>query len=272
MQEVKTKLEKAISAAQEWFKNNSLQINPSKTEIILVENRNRRNLENITIEENDKTTNISPVNQVKILGVIIDQNLTWSQQIKQVKGRAANIVRHLARTSRVLPQRSQRMLYDALVCPHLSYADVVWDGCRKQDQEQLQRVHNFAAKVIAGADKRASTTKTLKTLGMVPLSEKRKMAVFVHKLVNGHGPAELCERLQQIRGDQQLSTSDGLRSRKSLYIRPVQHKTAKYEKSTLWRASKAWNQTRPEHRLTDDTAKFKTDIQREMTRAYHGCY
>ena len=166
------------------------------------------------------------------------------------------------------------MLYDALVCPHLSYTDVVWDGCKKQDQEQLQRVHNFAAKVIAGADRRASSTKTLKSLGMIPLAEKRKIhqAVFIHKLIKGQGPAELCERLEETRQNGLFGDSKGLRSRNSMFIRPQQHKTAKYEKSTMWRASKAWNEISPKHRSTDDTSKFKKDIQKEMTRAYHGCH
>ena len=117
-------------------------------------------------------------------------------------------------------------------------------------------------------------TKTLKTLGMVPLSEKRKIhqAVFIHKLVNGHGPTELCDRVKETRQNKQLGATDGLRSRKSLYIRPEQHKTAKYEKSTLWRASKAWNETKPEHRFIDNTSRFKAGIQREITRAYHGSY
>ena len=56
---------------------------------------------------------------------------------------------------------------------------------------------------------------------------------------------------------------------KSLYINPTQHRTTKYEKSTLWRASKAWNAMNPELRLIDETTKFKVEIQRAVTRAYH---
>ena len=198
--EVKQKLEKAINAAQTWFRENSLQINPSKTEIILIENKNRRTVDNVVIriEDDGTITNITPVPQVKILGVILDKNLTWAQQVKQVKSRTANVVRHLARTSRILPQQSRRMLYDALVCPHLGYADVVWDGCRKQEAEQLQRIHNFAIKVVAGVDRSTPTKEVLEHLGMVPLSEKRRIhqVVFLHKIINDHGPAQLCETLR----------------------------------------------------------------------------
>ena len=36
-------------------------------------------------------------------------------------------------------------------------------------------------------------------------------------------------------------------------INPTQHRTAKFEKSMLWRASKAWNSTRKDLRLIDDS-------------------
>ena len=215
------------------------------------------------------------MNKIKILGVIIDENLSWEPQTKQVKGRAVNVVKHLARTSRVLPQRSRRMLYDALVCPHLSYGDVVWDGCGKKQQADLQRVHNFASKIILGAERRTPSREVLKAVGMVPLVEKRKIhqAVFLHKLVNGRGSAELCERLQEVHDKKGSMTEakEGLRSTKTLLIPPKQHRTTKYENSTLWRATKAWNSTGNHLKLIDDTSKFKVEVQREVWRTYHGC-
>ena len=41
-------------------------------------------------------------------------------------------------------------------------------------------------------------------------------------------------------------------------INPTQHRTAKFEKSMLWRASKAWNSTRKDLRLIDDSSKLKS--------------
>ena len=186
-----------------------------------------------------------------------------------MKGKAANVIRHLARSTKVLPQRSRRLLYDALVCPHLGYADVVWDGCGKEQKVELQRIHNFAAKVVAGADRYTPSNEVLRNLGMVPLTAKREIhqAVFMHKLVNGRGPAELCNRVQENMNNQ----LEGLRSKTSLLITPQQHRTAKYEKSTLWRATKAWNRTSKEIRLIDDTSNFKTKVQREVWRTHHWC-
>ena len=107
---------------------------------------------------------------------------------------------------------------------------------------------------------------------MVPLTEKRTIhqAVFVHKLVNGRGPSELCHQLEEIRRKKNTMQEEpvGLRSTRTLHINPQQHRTSKFEKSTMYRAAKAWNQTPPEIRLLDDTSKFKRSVQREVTQAH----
>ena len=161
------------------------------------------------------------------------------------------------------------LLYDALVCPHLSYADVVWDGCLKQQETELQRIHNFAARIISGADRYPSSKTLLQGLGMVPLSDKRKIhqAVLIHKTINGRGPAELYNRLQS-----ELPKGDfRLRSKEALSITPKQHHTAKYERSTLYRSIKVWNATSPNIRQLEDSSKFKTEVQRGFSRVFQGC-
>ena len=178
------------------------------------------------------------------------------------------MVRHLARTVNCLPEHSRRLLYDALACPHFNYADVVWDGCLKQQQIELQRIHNFAGRVIAGVDKRHSSGAVLESLGMLPLTEKRKIhqAVFVHKILNGRGPDELCNKLQQAI----QNTSLNLRSKDTLFVAPKQHNTAKFERSTVYKSTKVWNTVRPTLRLIEDSSKFKVECQREMSRAFFG--
>ena len=97
-------------------------------------------------------------------------------------------------------------------------------------------------------------------------------AVFLHKLVNGRGPAELCNQMEEIRYNKEHRSTEGLRSKKSLHINPKQHRTTKYEKSTIWRASKVWNSTSQALRLINDTSKFKVQVQRDITRAYNNSH
>ena len=140
--------------------------------------------------------------------------------------------------------------------------DIVWDGCLKQQETELQRIHNFAARIISGADRHTPSKTLLQDLGMVPLSDKRKIhqAVFIHKTINGRGPEELCSRLQNDRPKGGFR----LRSREALSITPRQHHTAKYERSTLYRSIKVWNTTNANIRKLENSSKFKTEVQRVL--------
>ena len=93
----------------------------------------------------------------------------------------------------------------------------------------------------------------LKQLGMVPLTEKR--------------PAELCGKFKDVKTTKENQRKPGLRSRSHLFINPQQHRTAKFERSTLYKAVKAWNLTKPELRLLEDTTRYKNSIQREAVQS-----
>ena len=207
-----------------------------------------------------------------MLGVVIDEELSWKSQIKQVKKKAANVLRNIARTSKDLPTKTKRLLYDALVAPHFSYADIVWDGCNREQEIALQRLHNYAVRIISGVKGHGSTTKSMQELKMVPLVEKRQIhhAVMAHKLINGKGPLELRERFRGIKACEldQSKLANRLRSRIKMNIQPVQHRTARYEKSTIYRMAKAWNRTDPCSRKNVCTSNFKASVQRDFTRAY----
>ena len=87
---------------------------------------------------------------MKILGVIMDDKLTWKHHVKYVKSKTCRIISNLARTTSSLPLRSRRTLYDALVTPHFSYGDVVWDGTTTGLSRDLQKAGNFAARSLLG--------------------------------------------------------------------------------------------------------------------------
>ena len=65
-----------------WFRVNKLSLNVNKTNCIMFTNKKQhRPTVNIILNG----TNIEQVSHTKFLGVIIDENLTWREQIKTVE-------------------------------------------------------------------------------------------------------------------------------------------------------------------------------------------
>ena len=59
-------------------------------------------------------SDITKVEQVKSLGIIIDENLTWDEQYKHVKGKMSAGLSALKRLKNILPQSQRYSVYYAL--------------------------------------------------------------------------------------------------------------------------------------------------------------
>ena len=112
---------------------------------------------------------------IKLLGVQVDQCLNWNKQTSAVKQRATNSIRNLHRINNLIPMKQQRILYNSLVAPHFSYADLIWGNCGTVNSNKIQQAQNFAAKSMLRMNKYDSSSLALKKLELLPLSEKRRI-------------------------------------------------------------------------------------------------
>lgn len=79
-------LESCTSAPSDWFSFNGLQLNPSKSEILLVGSREKRRLAELSFSSN-LTIACSTVplsSTTKILGLVFDSSLSFDSHISEV--------------------------------------------------------------------------------------------------------------------------------------------------------------------------------------------
>ena len=201
---------------------------------------------------------------MKIRGVVLDERLTWRDH---VKSKASRTIRNLARTTSVLPLKSRKTLYDALVTPHFSYCDVVWGGTNRTITNDLQKTGNFAAKTLLGMKKRESATEALCKLNMMPLERKREvhLGVITHKLLQGKGPKDLVSECQSLT-KRQHSHNTRNSTRRDMNIIP--HRTVKSESSFAQRSAACWNKIPLAIRTIDNTSNFKRTFQHKLLTTY----
>ena len=262
--QVKIKLENLIRKAQNWYTQNSLMNNAGKTEILLIGKKLTKKENPIYIEvfEEGKVKKLEPKKYIKILGVYIDDQLNWDQQIQNVRKKAINSIRNLHKVNQLIPQKQRVLLYNSLVASHYNYADTVWSGCGVTNEKKLQNTQNFAARSILGRRKSTSATNALKTLQFLPLKDKRKVheAVYAHKAINSKLPQEITDNYKN-----QLSKQN-LRSSAKQTLNIPKHKTQHYQKSPMYRTIKTWNSTPVELRLEATTATFKKKFQTHLMK------
>ena len=132
------------------------------------------NLKVKVVNEENETEFLYGQEYLKILGVLVDQALNWDKQTSKVKQKATNTIRNVHRANKFLPMKQKRILYNSLVTPHLSYCDIIWNKCGRQNSNKLQQAQNFAAKSILGLSKYSSPTEALKNIRNVTTGRKKK--------------------------------------------------------------------------------------------------
>lgn len=264
--ELGRKLETAIQKANEYYNNNSLLCNPTKTEVILLGTKKRLSSADqleVEVTNGDETKIVTSEESLKLLGIHIDQTLDWNKQSKLVKQRAVNSIRNLHRVNDLIPMKQKRVLYTSLVTPHFSYADIIWNGCGIINNNKIQQAQNFAAKSMLGVSKYTSSTEALKKLGMIPLAHKRKinLAVHVKKSLEGRAP----ENIQQMY-KKHLSNAENRAATKTELNYP-KHKLQQYQNGSLYTSIKAWNSL-PVDLRNHNMTTFKKNLQTHMTKQY----
>ena len=89
--QLKRKIERVIKIAQNWYNNNSMKNNISKTEILVLNPGSKNNHIQINVIDEGEQIVIKSQPHITVLGVIIDSKLTWANQVNSVKKKAMNL-------------------------------------------------------------------------------------------------------------------------------------------------------------------------------------
>ena len=110
----------------------------------------RQRLAKLTLEPN-KCIGSDPIKRVrdtKILGVYIDESLTWSNHIDKITKKITTGISAVKRLRDFASRNVLVSVYNALIMPHFHYCCEVWDSLGSVLAERLQKLHNRCAGVI----------------------------------------------------------------------------------------------------------------------------
>ena len=115
LEEVISNLEFDLEAILDWFSNNYLVANPGKFQMLVLGNRN------IPVEITVRNVTIKSTNSVELLGITIDNNLSFDLHINQLCSKARSRVWSLNRI-RIYLNFDQRMLiFNAYIMSIFNY-------------------------------------------------------------------------------------------------------------------------------------------------------
>lgn len=239
-----------IGIISNWYSSNKLTLNATKTEfLILGPNKNRAPNE-ITFEKE----NIPTSNTVKYLGIKIDSNLNWNEQIKYIESKIKPYIHILNRLRHILDQKHLLTIYNTIIEPTIHYCDTVWGYCSKTNINRMNRLKRRCARAITNNyDWDIPGESLMSTLNIHQFEQKRNYhtACLTFKVINNLSAPYLSDKLSNINhGHHTRATASH-----NLLLPFPKHEFAKQTFS--YTASKCWNKLPLNIKTTQTFTSFK---------------
>lgn len=246
--ELISKINDDLDAITRWATRNYLHPNPKKTQAIIfsktgtVVPRTDIVFSGETVPLSDKVVN---------LGIVMDSNMTWTQQVNSVTQKAFNILRTFRRFSPVLSIATRRKLVQAVIMPVFTYGDIVYHpGLSQALKEQLHRCFKSAVRFVYGL-RRRETTATVRNsiLGHdLPTNYHIRTCCFMRQGYDGSLPEYIQDHL--VRGQQQRTRT---------FVVPRHTTTTK--KSVLIAGVSLWNRLPLDVKQKPTITAFKNAVR-----------
>ena len=246
------KLNHDLINVDNWLLRNKLSLNIQKTNFMIIGTPQRlSSIANQHLDINIRGISLLRVSNCKHLGIIIDENLHWNNQVDQVTKKVLTGLYFLRKSSNVLPKNIQSMLYKTIIAPHFDYCNVVWGRCNKTIFNKLQVLQNRAAKIITGANRYDSSSQALSDLDWKNLDKRLfyNEAVTMFKIINNDAPSYLCRRFEV------KETIYNMRNKGSLHL--VKPNTEYMKRSFCYRGAILWNSLDANVKSAIDKKTFK---------------
>ena len=135
-----------------------------------------------------------------MLGVHVDETLSWSSHIDILSKKISSAIGALKRVRSFVPFPTLQTMYTSLIQSKFDYCSAVWEGTSKGNIQKLQKLQNRAARIITFSPYDASSAPLLQTLGWdrLALRRSKQVAVEMFKIHNKQAPAYLLHKFSNI--------------------------------------------------------------------------
>ncbi|XP_063539417.1 uncharacterized protein LOC134748560 [Cydia strobilella] len=184
--EIETRANAALDHAREWGVSNKLRFAPHKTNAMVITRRLKYDTPRLSMGG----TSIAMVKEMKLLGVTIDDKLTFNSHVSNVCRKAIAVYKQLSRAAKTdwgLHPEVVKIIYVATVEPIILYAASVWAHAANKlgVQKQLAVVQRGMAQKICKAYRTVSLNSALVLAGMLPLDLRVREAASLYEAKKG---------------------------------------------------------------------------------------
>ena len=200
---------------------------------------------------------ISSVNELKLLGVTIDKDLSFNSHVSNIVRKMNNQLQVIKRHKRFIDTNAKFLLYNAYFLPQLNYCSTVWNFCGKCNSAKLEKLNERSLRYVLN-DTNFSYEELLKKVDHPSLYNRRihDILILVYTTIHGYAP-EYNSNTLTLRSN---SSTMNLRGQDCLTI-PRVRTTKCGLHSFSYYVSKLWNSISDSIRTLPTIKAFKLAIR-----------
>ena len=257
------KLNQKYKILAEYMANNKLKLNDDKTHLLIMTTNQKHRFIDIRVKIRTPTEEINPKTSEKLLGIIVQDNLKWTDYIqnneKSLLKQLNNRLNALKLIGNVADFKTRLMVANGIFCSKLIFQIGLWGGTEEYLLNSLQTVQNKAARFVARRGIYTPVTELLRNCGWLSVRQlvMYHSILIIYKTVQAACPKYLHNKLSyEFPYNTRLAQSDSIR-RGSAF----QCKLGITERSFMNRATVSFNQLPTEIRQCSKLEGFKKKLK-----------
>lgn len=245
-----------------WLNANKLSLNLSKTSYLIFSNKN----DDIDLQLELNGIRIERTTHTKILGIIIDDKLSFKRHIDNTVNKLLKFTYILYRLKDVVPKSALLTLYNSLIYSHLLYGITAWGSASNYIIRPLILLQKRIVRTLGGARSFIDHTNPMfKNLQVLKLNDiyKLQVAVNMHKVFYRNMPTLIMESFT----DNQIE-HNYLTRQSPFYLSPSNYSLEGSRKSLSFKGPNLWNELNDDIKGVSLLKRFKSGLRKAYLDAY----
>lgn len=260
LQTLQQMVNEELKSINNWMRLNKLSLNSDKTEYMLV--TNKKNVKSMKVVMDGKE--IKRKSCIKYLGVIMDDKLSWKQQIQKQCCNLARGSGAMCRIKYYVNQQTLRMVYFALIYSHLQYCISSWGSASQSIIQPLNILQKRCIRILMGSGYRDHTNPLFFQSKCLKVNDiyKFELAKVMYKITNNM-LSQTHDKLKFI----EICHKHNTRQRENQNYFVPRTRTKYGQKSLQFSGIKLWNKISSKIRNME-FIKFKKEMKSQMIENY----
>ena len=236
--DIERKLQDDANETDNWSIRNNLPIHYGKSTTMTLGSRHKIQQAG-PLKISIGNTQLNSVSSQKLLGLHIDETLSWTQHIDYLCSVISSRISLLRQLSYYVPENIQKIYYQSHVLPMIDYGSISWGSISKMNIERINKLQKRAARIILKADNTTPSVEMFQKLGWMAVSQRINYdkAVLTYKALNNLTPAYISDLLTPTA----IACNRNLRSTGNGSLMLPKTKTSLYTGSFTFSAPKLWS-------------------------------